>query len=425
MAPNKRIILFLAILLVAGFFIRYSGAELVARASIFDTFWNNFIAPLRLPFGTESTSPPAPAAPSGERQVPLYQPALDYERAVIEAVKKASPAVVAITVSKNVPIIENCPVDPFFDVPDQFRRFFEDNIQLYRECERGTELQEVGGGSGFVLTPDGLIVTNKHVVLDEKASYTVLTSDGKKYDAKVLARDPVLDLAVVKVDAAGLPTVTLGDSDSIELGQTAIAIGNALSEFTNTVSVGVVSGLARTVTAGTRGFSETIHNVIQTDAAINPGNSGGPLLNLKGEVIGINTAIVSGAQNIGFAIPINRAKRDIESVKETGEIVLPFLGVRYVMITPDFAEANDLSVEDGALLRGTDEGPAVTKDSPAAAAGLKAEDIVLEVNGEKITRDNILVEVVSKYRVGETVTLVVLRGGERMTVPVTLGKRPE
>jgi S1-C subfamily serine protease len=179
------------------------------------------------------------------------------------------------------------------------------------------------------------------------------------------------------------------------------------------------------VTAGGRGYSETIHNLIQTDTAINPGNSGGPLLNLKGEVIGINTAIVTGAQNIGFAIPINRAKRDIESVKETGEIVLPFLGVRYITITSDFAEANDLSVEEGALLRGSDQSPAITRDSPAFEAGLRAEDIITAVNGIPVMRDRVLVDIIANYRVGETITLTVLRDGEERTLDVTLGRRPE
>jgi len=201
----------------------------------------------------------------------LYKPALEYERTVVDAVKKASPAVVAITVSKNVPVIENCPVNPFGDLPPEFQQFFGPDYQIQGQCQNGTKLQEIGGGSGFVISSDGLVLTNKHVVADEKASYTVFMSDGKKYDAKVLARDPVQDLAVVKIEASGLPTVELGDSNSLELGQTAIAIGNALAEYRNTVSVGVISGLPRTVTAGGEGIGEeTIRNAVQTDAAINP-----------------------------------------------------------------------------------------------------------------------------------------------------------
>ena len=235
-----------------------------AHADIFSDFYNNYIKPLvpQLPSATSSRS--TPLSPRSSATAPLYKPALDYEQAVVVAVKKASPAVVSITVSKNVPIIEQCPYSPFSDLPPEFQQFFGDQMpQFYRQCEKGMKLQEVGGGSGFIISPEGLVLTNKHVVLDAKASYTVFTNDGKKYAAKVLARDSVQDLAVVKIDATNLPTVELGDSDSIELGQTAIAIGNSLGEYRNTVSVGVVSGLSRTVSAsGGGGFSETIQGVV-------------------------------------------------------------------------------------------------------------------------------------------------------------------
>ncbi len=221
---------------------------------------------------------------------------------------------VAITISKNVPIIEQCPYNPFSDLPPEFQQFFGQNLQFYQPCQKGTKLQEVGGGSGFIISADGLILTNKHVVQDTAAEYTVFTNDGKKYSAKVLARDPNIDIAVIKISASNLPTIKLGDSDSIQVGQTAIAIGNALGEFRNTVNVGVVSGLSRNITAsGGGGLTETIYNVIQTDASINPGNSGGPLLNLRGEVMGINTAIAQNAQSIGFAIPINQVKEIISN----------------------------------------------------------------------------------------------------------------
>ncbi|MDO8443506.1 MAG: trypsin-like peptidase domain-containing protein [Candidatus Azambacteria bacterium] len=243
----------------------------------------------------------------------LYKP-LDYEDKVISAVKSASPAVVAITISKNVPIIEQCPYNPFSNLPPEFQQFFGQNLQFYQPCQKGTKLQEVGGGSGFVISSDGLILTNKHVVADTAAEYTVFTNDGKKYPAKILARDPNIDIAVMKIDAINLSKVKLGNSDSIQVGQAAIAIGNALGEFRNTVSVGIVSGLSRNITASGGGVSESITGVIQTDASINPGNSGGPLLNLRGEVIGVNTAMVQGAQNIGFSIPINQVKEIINNV---------------------------------------------------------------------------------------------------------------
>ncbi len=374
-------------------------------------------------FSPSATSTPRGAV-AAHAPAPLYQPAIDYEKAVITAVKKAEPAVVSITITKNVPIIENCPSSPFRNLPPEFRQFFGDVPEFFTPCEKGTREEDVGGGSGFIISSDGLVLTNKHVVNDAQASYTVLTNDGKKHDAKVLARDPVQDLAILKIDAKGLTTVELGDSDSVELGQAAIAIGNALGEFRNTVSVGVISGLARTVTASGGDIVETITGVLQTDAAINPGNSGGPLLNLRGEVIGINTAVASYAQNVGFAIPVNRAKRAITSVKDTGEIQTPFLGVRYVLITPEVAKKQKLAVEYGALVRGTGDGPAVAPGSPAEKAGVLAEDIILEVNGAKVDKDHLLVDMIAARNVGEKVTLTVRRGTKTLTLTATLAKRP-
>jgi serine protease Do len=248
--------------------------------------------------------------------VPLYGPTIDYEEAVIKAVESASPAVISIIISKDLPIIEQCPYNPFGDLPQDFQQFFGSH-QFYRPCQTGTEVREIGGGSGFIVSSDGVIATNKHVVSDIDAFYTVLTNDGKKYDAVVLARDPNQDLAIIKISGDNFSVLKLGDSDSIKLGQTAIAIGNALGEFRNTVSVGTVSGLFRDIVAsdGRTGESEKIEGLVQTDAAINSGNSGGPLLNLKGEVIGINVATVSGAENIGFAIPINKAKEAVRTAQ--------------------------------------------------------------------------------------------------------------
>lgn len=417
-------------------FVRYKIFSLVAVAGLVGGIVGASLAPSVASAGffgdilnflkggvATTTSSTVPTA----AEVPLYKPTLDYEAAVTDAVEKASKSVVSVIISKDLPVIEQCPYDPFGDLPPEFRQFFGGNSSFTQPCDSGkTERKEVGGGSGFIISSDGLILTNKHVVADANASYTVLMNDGTKYDAKVLARDPVQDLAVIKVTAADLPVVALGDSDSIKLGQTAIAIGNALGEFRNTVSVGVVSGLARSITASGQGIgSESLQNVIQTDAAINPGNSGGPLLNLKGEVVGINTAVASGAQGIGFAIPINQAKRDINSVKATGDIKVSYLGVRYRVVDADYAKTQKLAKDYGALVRGNDDGPGVIPDSPAAKAGIQAEDIILEVNGEKITTDNPLGLAIQKYQVGETVTLTVFRGSGTITVPVTLGERPK
>jgi len=378
-------------------------------------------SPLKLNSSVTSTAPVVATTP-------LYKPAIDYEQAVMAAVEKASPAVVSVIISKDLPVIEQCPYNPFSDLPPEFQQFFGgDQFKFYQPCQKGTQRQEIGGGSGFVISADGLIATNKHVVSDISASYTVLTNDGKKYEAQVLARHPSLDIAVLKIiPSSNLTPVVLGDSDSVKLGQTAIVIGNALGEFRNTVPGGVISGLARTVTAGGAGIGEeTIEGVIQTDAAINPGNSGGPLLNLKGEVVGINTAMVSGAENIGFAIPINQVKKAIESVKATGKISVPFLGVRYLNITADLAKKEKLPVENGVLIRGSSDGPAVTKDSPAAKAGLQAEDIIIEFNGTKIDQDHSLSYLIQQYNVGDKVSLKILRNGKELTLTATLEERPK
>ncbi len=418
---NKKLIAVLIVGITIGVIVAPALKTPLAKANFFDDLWNNFV----LPFNKSNSSTTPQNAQEQKGQV--YQPPIDYERAVIDAVKKASPAVVSITVSKYVPIIEQCPYSPFDNLPPNFRQFLGDSGNtFYTPCDTGKkELQEVGGGSGFIISSNGLILTNKHVVSDTKASYTVFTNDGKKYLATVLARDPVQDLAVVKIEAENLSIIELGDSDQLELGQTAIAIGNALGEYRNTVSTGVISGLSRTVTAGGADFGqETIRGVIQTDAAINPGNSGGPLLNLRGQVIGINTAMASGAQSIGFAIPINRAKKDIESVKTKGEIQAAFLGVRYVAITPDMAKKEKLAVDYGALVRGSSDGPAVQPKSPADKAGLKAKDIILEVDGKKIDSANLLGDVISQKNVGQSITLKINRDGKEINVTATLDKRP-
>ena len=421
---SKKVASYIIIAALVGGFVGSVASSGTAHADFLSNIWN-FLS--GKPSSTSTTS----TGSAGATTTP-YQSADSYEQAVIDAVKKASPAVVSIVVSKDVPIIEQCPQEfsPFSNLPPEFQQFFGNgfggNFQTYVPCQKGSKLQEVGGGSGFIVSPDGLIVTNKHVVSDTSATYTVLLNNGKKYDAKVLARDPVQDLALIKIDATGLPTLSLGNSDGLQLGQTTIAIGNALGEFRNTVSVGVLSGLARTITAsGATYGSETIQGVMQTDAAINPGNSGGPLLDLNGDVIGINTAIVSGAQNIGFAIPINQAKKDIESVQKSGVIETPYLGVRYLSITADMAKTQNLSVDHGALLRGDTNGPAIVPGSPAEKAGLKAEDIILEVNGSTVDATNTLISLIDRYSVGDTVTLKVERGNQSLDIPVTLAKRPD
>ncbi|HVM76790.1 MAG TPA: trypsin-like peptidase domain-containing protein [Candidatus Paceibacterota bacterium] len=422
MQKNRNKIILAALLIVAIFAVIGVSRPKQAQANAFSNFLNNLIAP----FTKQGSSAATTAAPSAT--VPLYQPVVDYENAVVNAVKQASPAVVSVTISENVPVIEQCQYNPFGDLPQEFQPFFGNGSDFTVPCQSGkTQLQQVGGGTGFIISSDGLILTNKHVVSQTGASYTVLTNDGKTYPAKVLARDPSQDLAVLKINATGLPTVALGDSDSLQLGQSAIAIGNALGQFSNTVSVGVVSGLARTVTAAApdTGSQETLVGVIQTDAAINPGNSGGPLLNLQGQVIGIDTAVAADAQGIGFAIPINQAKRDITSVETTGSITAPYLGVRYVALDPTVASQNNLSVQYGAWIRsGSSSTPAIQPNSPAAKADLQGGDIITAVNGTPIDATHDLGQIVNQHSVGDTLTLTVNRGGQTITVQVVLAQRP-
>lgn len=343
---------------------------------------------------------------------------------VADVVEKVSPAVVSIIITKDLPKIERYyeKYNPFGD--DWFGDFFNFRVPRYRQ--NGTEKREVGGGTGFIVTSDGLIITNKHVVDDEEAEYTVLMNDETKYEAKVLARDPVNDIAVLKINKNNLPVIKLSDSDKLRVGQTVIAIGNALGEFRNTVSVGIVSGLKRNITASSAyGKSEELTDVIQTDAAINPGNSGGPLLNLAGEAIGINVAVVRGSENIGFAIPINEVKNVLESVKKYGKIVRPWLGVRYVMINRSLKEKNNLSFEYGALIiRGqTADELAVMPGSPADKAGLVENDIILEIDGKKLEGKYNLSRAIAEHKAGDKIKLKLYHKGEEKEIIVTLEER--
>ena len=338
-----------------------------------------------------------------------YIPQTTQEEAIIRVVNQSSPAIVSIVITQYV---EEYYFLPFEEVPFQ----------------RKVEKREVGGGSGFIVSEEGMILTNKHVFMSDDAEYTVLTIDGRSFAAQVLARDPVQDLAILKIeDSKPFPTVKLGNSDKLQVGQTVIAIGNVLGEFRNSVSLGVVSGLGRTITASGGGLVATIEDVIQTDAAINKGNSGGPLLNLKGEVIGVNTATVLAAENVSFAIPINKAKRGIEQVKTLGKIVYPFLGIRYVIITDQIQKENNLAVSYGAwIVSGIESGePAIFPGSAAQTAGLQEGDIVLEFNGKKITTDNSLAKIIMNYNPGETVVLKIYREGKEKIISVTLGERSE
>jgi serine protease Do len=281
--------------------------------------------------------------------------------------------------------------------------------------------QRRSAGTGFIVSDDGLIITNKHVV-SGRGSYKVVTNDGKEYPATVRAVDPNFDIAFIKVEANNLRPIEFGDSDAIRAGQRVLAIGNALGQLDNTVTYGVVSAVGRSIVAGDgMGESELLENLIQTDAAINPGNSGGPLVNIGGQVIGINTATSAQGEGIGFAIPINVARTALDSVIKTGKITRPMIGVRYVNLTKELIERNNLEVGSGALLYAED-GRSVLAGSPAARAGLKNGDIITKINGESIEEGKSLISIISKYKVGEKISLTYVRDRSEKTIELILAE---
>lgn len=334
---------------------------------------------------------------------------------IVQIAKKVCPAVITIVISKDLPKVEG-----FYFLP------FGGRDMMVPKFEKGKEKTKIGGGSGFLVSQDGYIITSQHVVADPEADYTVILSPEKKYPAKVISRDPISDIAILKINAKNLPFVEMGDSDKIELGEEVIAVGNALGEFHDTVSSGIVSGMSRAITAFSGFNSQTsqLRGLIQTDAAINPGNSGGPLVNMEGKSIGINTAMVMGAQNIGFAIPINYAKKDLEEITKYGKIRRPFLGVRYIILTKELARAQKLPVDYGALIIRESLGEqAVVPGSAAENGGLKEYDIILEINGEKITEKNPLANLLQKHKIGEEISFKVLRGKKEMNLKVKLEEK--
>ena len=318
------------------------------------------------------------------------------DSAIIETAQKVSPAVVSIISSSKI------------------QGFFGQSSYA-----------EESDGTGFIITSDGMIMTNRHVVSSKKGSYKVLTHDGKSYEAKVVSLDPANDIAVIQIDVDNLPVVSFGDSSKLQVGQRVVAIGNALGEYQNTVTAGVVSAVGRTISAyGRGGRSEKLEGVIQTDAAINEGNSGGPLVNLEGQVVGMNTAIDEGGQLISFAIPSNIVREAMDSVLEHGRIVRPFLGVRYLEVTKELAQLNDLKSEKGALVySGNSNLLAVIPDSPADKAGLEVNDIITKVNDDEINKDNSLSRLLQKYSPGTEVELTIIRGGKEIKVKVKLEEK--
>ena len=346
----------------------------------------------------------SPSGISSPGTTVVEQKVVREESVVIEVAEKASPSVVTVGMKKKQSL----------GLPSDLFSFFgfvfpggEQEIQ-----------QDVG--TGFVVDAQGLIVTNKHVVADSQAQYQVITADNQSYPVQNIYRDPANDLAFLKIDAQGLTPVELGDSDNLKVGQFVVAIGTALGEFRHTVTTGVISGLGRGITAGSvfEGYVEELDNVIQTDAAINPGNSGGPLINSAGQVVGVNVAVASGAENIGFALPINTVKTALADFRQTGEFSRPFLGVNYTMISREAAILNE--IPEGAYV------VEVVAGSPADEAGIKRGDILISIDGQKIKDvKGGLAQIINKKKVGEKVKILRWREGESQEIEVTLRERAE
>jgi len=346
------------------------------------------------------------------------------DKRVIRVIKDVMPAVVSIAIAKHLADLEK-------ELPKELYPFIPsgqggEKLQIPDSMVDKRGMVQVGGGSGFIVEAGGLILTNKHVVSDGTAEYTVILNDGRRFPGEILSRDPINDVAILKIKAGGLPFLKLGDATKLQLGQSLIAIGNALGVFKNTVSLGIVSGLSRSITAQAEPGAppQEMRGLIQTDAAINPGNSGGPLVDAEGRVVAVNAAIVSGAQSIGFAIPVNAAKRDLDDIKKYGRIRRPLLGLRYMMIDDDLKEKMGLPVNYGAfVVRESEHDYAVVPESPAEKAGLKEKDIVLTLNAAKLDRDHPIQDFLENMNVGDELNLLVLRDGKEFAVKTALAER--
>lgn len=327
------------------------------------------------------------------------------ESNVINVVKNVSPSVVTIGIKNDGSISQ---------MNDPYSMFFEE----YDVTPPSQTQDEDYIGTGFFIKKDGMIVTNKHVVSNTNATYLIVDEKGNKYDIDKIYRDPSNDIALLSLKNTqniSFPVTELGESKSLQVGQFVITIGTALGEFRNTVTTGVVSGLGRGITAGSgfRGFTERLDNVIQTDAAINPGNSGGPLLNSAGQVVGVNTAISSQGQNIGFAIPIDLVKESLNNFNNTGQFTRPFLGVSYSIISERAALLNELP--QGALVQ------EVIPNSSASDAGIETGDIITKIDGKEVNEDeNSIATVIAKKKVGDSIILTIFRNDETIQLSVTL-----
>ncbi len=328
---------------------------------------------------------------------------VDEETVVTRVVEKANQSVVTVAISKDVS-------DSSVDL---FRQMFG-----FKEEKVSTTNIERDIGTGFIISEDGLIVTNKHVVSDMLAKYKVIIGKDETVDVVNIYRDPINDLAIIKINKAQLKPVEMGDSDKLKVGQTVIAIGTALGEFRSTVTKGVISGLGRGITAGGFGVvTEKLEDVIQVDAAINSGNSGGPLFDSSGKVIGVNVAVSQNGQNIGFALPINLVKQSVDNFKVTGEFDRPYLGISYQMISKEAALLNN--VPAGAYIQ------AILENSPAQKSGLKVGDIITEIDGNKLIemKDVSVVSIVNQKKIGESLKIKYYREKKEAELSIVLEKK--
>ena len=342
---------------------------------------------------------------------------------IIATIRQTMPSVVSILLSQHLEhITKSHPPEAYPFFPAHQRQLKERMEHEMKDEHKGY----AGGGSGFIVDGSGLIVTNKHVVGDPALDYTAILADGRRFPATVVTVDPLNDVAVLRIDAQGLVPVTFGDASALQIGQYVLAIGNALGVFKNTVSLGIVSGLSRSVSAQgeTDGSTHELRGLIQTDAAINPGNSGGPLVTLDGRVVGINAALISGAQNISLAIPISAVVRDLDDLTRFGHVRRPYLGMRYVIVTDKFCSQLGAPVPSGAYVTGeSPQDHGVLPGSPAGKAGLRDGDLITACDGTPLTDDHTFQDVLETAQVGQELRLSVWRGGKEHAALVRLEER--
>ncbi len=407
------IVVTLLVGMVAGGLVGGGAAYYLTRGTAAPTAAQALAQPVANVEQRQTNQAPAPTtAPATQAPAPL--PAAAGDTAVVAAVKQISPAVVTVvnTLRADAQPNANQQIPLPFPFPGQ-------------DQPEQPQRQPRASGSGVIISPDGYIITNNHVV-DGEQSLAVIFADGSRHDAELIGADPLSDLAVIRVKDAGPGVAPLGDSDALQPGETVIAIGSPLGDFKNSVTVGVVSALNRTVPGSGQ------EGLVQTDAAINHGNSGGPLVNLRGEVVGINTLVVRGsattgdqAEGLGFSVPSNTVKHVSEQLIAGGKVVYPYLGISYSMIDADTAAQENLPVQNGALVgaRSSNQ-PAVSPDTPAAKAGIKEGDIITAVGGTKLDSNTSLRAALMQHKPGDTVALEVLRAGQALTLNVTLATRP-